>query len=144
MHCSFNSRKGFDLDFSHSNIQDFGFSIGSSFGIRNILRGAENLEIGVKNTLGSSSDIASINRQLFNLYELGADIKLRFPRIFFPLNVEGIIPKTMNPSTDITFNATLQQNIGLDKQYFGAQYQLIWQPSTLSKMNFKIIDLGFK
>ena len=134
---------GFDLDLSHSNIQDFGFSVGSSFGIRNIFRGAENLEIGVKNTLGSSSDIASINRQLFNLYELGADIKLRFPRIFFPLNVEGIIPKTMNPSTDITFNATLQQNIGLDKQYFGAQYQLIWQPSALSKMNFKIIDLEF-
>ena len=67
---------GFDLDLSHSNIQDFGFSIGSSFGIRNIFRGAEILEIGVKNTFGSSSDIASIEQQLFNLYELGADIKV--------------------------------------------------------------------
>ena len=134
---------GFDLDLSHSNIQDFGFSIGSSFGIRNIFRGAEVLEIGVKNTFGSSSDIASIDQQLFNLYELGADIKLRFPRILFPLNVDRIIPKTTNPSTDITFSATLQQNIGLDKQYFGAGYQLNWQPNSLAKLNLKIIDLEF-
>ncbi len=134
---------GFDLDLSHSNIQDFGFSIGSSFGIRNIFKGAEILEIGFKNTFGSSSDIASIKQQLFNLYELGADIKLRFPRILFPVNVDRIIPKTMNPSTDVIFNATLQQNIGLDKQYFGTGYQLNWKPNALAKLNLKIIDLEF-
>lgn len=134
---------GFDLDLSHSNIQDFGFSLGSSFGIRNIFRGAETLEIGVKNTFGSSSDIASINQQLFNLYELGADVKLRFPRILFPINMDRIIPKTDNPSTDITFGASLQQNIGLDKQYFGASYQLNWEPNALARLNFKIIDLEF-
>ena len=88
---------GFDLDLSHSNIQDFGFSIGSSFGIRNIFRGAEILEIGVKNTFGSSSDISTIDQQLFNLYELGADIKFKFPRVLFPINVDDIIPKTKNP-----------------------------------------------
>lgn len=134
---------GFDLDLSHSNIQDFGFSIGSSFGIRNIFRGAEILEVAVKNTLGSSSDIASIDQQLFNLYELGADIKFRFPRIFFPINFDRIIPKTSNPSTDVSFSAALQQNIGLDKQYFGLGYQLNWQPNALAKINLKIIDLEF-
>ncbi|OUW77320.1 MAG: hypothetical protein CBD72_01255 [Flavobacteriaceae bacterium TMED212] len=134
---------GFDFDLSHSNIQDFGFSFGSSFGIRNIFRGAEVLEIGVKNTFGSSSDIASINKQLFNLYELGADIKLRFPRILFPINVEGIIPKTYNPYTEVSLSATLQQNIGLDKKYFGAGYQLNWQPNAMAKLNLKIIDLEF-
>ena len=134
---------GFDLDFSHSNIQDFGFSLGSSFEIRNIFRGAEVLEVSIKNTLGSSSDIASLESQLFNLYELGADTQLKFPRIIFPVNLEELIPKTMNPSTSINFNATLQQNIGLDKQYFGANYQLNWEPNKLTKLNFKIIDLEF-
>ena len=134
---------GFDLDLSHSNIQDFGFSIGSSFGIRNIFRGAEILEIGVKNTFGSSSDISTIDQQLFNLYELGADIKFKFPRVLFPINLDDIIPKTKNPSTDITFSGTLQQNIGLDKQYFGAGYQLNWQPNSLAKLNLKLIDLEF-
>ena len=134
---------GFDLDFSHSNIQDFGFSLGSSFEIRNIFRGAEVLEVSIKNTLGSSSDIASLESQLFNLYELGADTQLKFPRIIFPVNLEELIPKTMNPSTSINFNATLQQNIGLDKQYFGANYQFNWEPNKLAKLNFKIIDLEF-
>tara|TARA_B100000963_G_scaffold86316_2_gene73960 strand:- start:922 stop:3474 length:2553 start_codon:yes stop_codon:yes gene_type:complete len=134
---------GFDLDFSHSNIQDFGFSLGSSFEIRNIFRGAEVLEVSIKNTLGSSSDIASLESQLFNLYELGADTQLKFPRIIFPVSLEELIPKTMNPSTSINFNATLQQNIGLDKQYFGANYQINWEPNKLAKLNFKIIDLEF-
>ena len=134
---------GFDLDFSHSNIQDFGFSLGSSFEIRNIFRGAEVLEVSIKNTLGSSSDIASLESQLFNLFELGADTQLKFPRIIFPVNLEELIPKTMNPSTSINFNATLQQNIGLDKQYFGANYQLNWEPNKLAKLNLKIIDLEF-
>ncbi len=134
---------GFDIDLSHSNIQDFGFSIGSSFAIRNIFRGAETLQIGVKNTFGSSSDIASVKQELFNLYELGADIKLRFPRILFPVKVDKVIPKTMNPSTEVTFNANLQQNIGLDKQYFGAGYQLSWKPNLLARLNIKIIDLEF-
>ena len=134
---------GFDLDLSHSNIQDFGFSIGSSFAIRNIFRGAEILEIGVKNTFGSSSDISTIDQQLFNLYELGADIKFKFPRVLFPINVDDIIPKNKNPSTDITFSGTLQQNIGLDKQYFGAGYQLNWQPNSRAKLNLKLIDLEF-
>ena len=134
---------GFDLDFSHSNIQDFGFSLGSSFEIRNIFRGAEVLEVSIKNTLGSSSDIASLESQLFNLYELGADTQLKFPRIIFPVNLDELIPKTMNPSTSINFNATLQQNIGLDKQYFGANYQLNWEPNKLAKLNLKIIDLEF-
>ena len=134
---------GFDLDFSHSNIQDFGFSLGSSFGIRNVFRGAEVLEVSLKNTLGSSSDISSLESQLFNLYELGADTTIQFPRIMFPINLDRFIPKTMNPSTSINLNLTLQQNIGLDKQYFGASYQLNWEPNNLAKLNWKIIDLEF-
>ena len=134
---------GFDLDFSHSNIQDFGFSLGSSFRIRNVFRGAEVLEVSLKNTLGSSSDISSLESQLFNLYELGADTSIQFPRIMFPINLDRFIPKTMNPSTSINLNLTLQQNIGLDKQYFGASYQLNWEPNNLAKLNWKIIDLEF-
>ena len=32
---------GFDLDLSHSNIQDFGIGLGGGLGIRNIFQGAE-------------------------------------------------------------------------------------------------------
>ena len=134
---------GFDLDFSHSNIQDFGFSLGSSFRIRNVFRGAEVLEVSLKNTLGSSSDMSCLESQLCNLYELGDETTRQVPRIMFPINLDRFIPKTMNPSTSINLNLTLQQNIGLDKQYFGASYQLNWEPNNLAKLNWKIIDLEF-
>ena len=39
---------GFDLDLSHSNIQDFGIGVGGGLGIRNIFQGAELLEINIK------------------------------------------------------------------------------------------------
>ena len=67
---------GFDLDLSHSNIQDFGIGVGGGLGIRNIFQGAELLEINIKNTLGASRDISKTGKQFFNIFELGADIKL--------------------------------------------------------------------
>ena len=75
---------GFDLDFSHSNIQDFGIGLGGGLGIRNVFRGAESLELNAKNTLGASRDIAQKGDQFFNLFELGVDLKLSFPRLVFP------------------------------------------------------------
>ena len=49
---------GFDFDVSHSNIQDIGITLGSSVISRNVFRGAEILEVGVKGTVGASSDVA--------------------------------------------------------------------------------------
>ena len=48
---------GFDLDFTHSNIEDFGISLGSNLNIRNIFRRTENLSINLKNSIGASKDI---------------------------------------------------------------------------------------
>ena len=134
---------GFDFDLSHSNIQDLGISLGSSFGIRNIFRGAEILEVGLKNTLAASNDISQTNNNFFNLYELGGDINLRIPRALFFLKTEKLIPKKMNPRTNISFGITMQQNIGLDKQYFGLNYQLNWEPNNFTKVDLKIFDIEY-
>ncbi|MEE3035444.1 MAG: BamA/TamA family outer membrane protein [Bacteroidota bacterium] len=134
---------GFDLDLSHSNIQDLGISLGSSLAIRNIFQGAEILEIGLKNTLGASNDLSQRNNDFFNLYELGSDINLRIPRILLPLKTRELIPTKMNPRTNITFGVTMQQNIGLDKQYFGFNYQLNWEPNDFTKMDLKIFDVEY-
>ena len=45
---------GFDLDFTHSNIEDFGISFGTNFNIRNIFRGTENLSVNLNNRIGAS------------------------------------------------------------------------------------------
>tara|TARA_X000001036_G_scaffold358514_1_gene341022 strand:- start:4142 stop:5266 length:1125 start_codon:yes stop_codon:yes gene_type:complete len=49
----------------------------------------------------------------------------------------------MNPITQLTIGTTLQENIGLDKQYFGTSYEYQWNPKKSKKIIFKLIDLEF-
>ena len=134
---------GFDLDFSHSNIQDFGIGLGGGLGIRNVFKGAESLELNIKNTLGASRDIAQKGDQFFNLFELGADLKLSFPRLVFPFFENAWTTPEMNPVTQMILGTSIQQNIGLDKQFFKSTYQFDWQPKKNKKVQIKWIDLEF-
>ncbi|MDB4269623.1 outer membrane protein assembly factor [Flavobacteriaceae bacterium] len=134
---------GFDLDFSHSNIQDFGIGLGGGLGIRNVFRGAELLELNIKNTVGSSRDIAQSGDQFFNIFELGADLKLSLPRLLIPFFEKELIPKSMSPKTEIIVGSSFQENIGLDKQFFKGTYQFDWQPNGKKRIQFKWIDLEF-
>ncbi len=134
---------GFDLDLSHSNIQDFGVGLGGGLGIRNVFRGTELLELNLKSTLGASRDIAQPGDQFFNLFELGADLKLSLPRIAFPFLDSNWISTIMNPKTEIILGSSLQENIGLDKQFFKTTYQFDWQPNTKKRIQLKVIDLEF-
>ncbi len=134
---------GFDLDFTHSNIEDFGISFGTNLNIRNIFRGTENLSINLKNSIGASRDIGIPDDSFFNLFELGGNINLRIPRAILPINTEKIIQKDMNPITNIILGSTVQKNIGLDKQYYSGIYEVNWNPSILSKINFKLLDFEY-
>ncbi len=134
---------GFDLDFTHSNIEDFGISFGTNLNIRNIFRGTENLSINLKNSIGASKDIGIPDDSFFNLFELGGNINLRIPRAILPINTEKIIQKDMNPITNIILGSTVQKNIGLDKQYYSGIYEINWNPSILSKINFKLLDFEY-
>ena len=134
---------GFDLDLSHSNIQDFGIGLGGGLGIRNVFRGAEILEINIQNTLGASKDIAKIGEQFFNIFELGADIKLSVARLLFPPFNKDLVQSSMYPKTEIVFGSSLQKNVGLDKQFFKVNYQFDWKPNNKKRVQFKLIDLEF-
>ena len=134
---------GFDLDFTHSNIEDFGISFGTNLNIRNIFRGTENLSINLKNSIGASKDIGIPDDSFFNLFELGGNINLRIPRVILPINTEKIIQKDMNPITNIILGSTVQKNIGLDKQYYSGIYEVNWNPSIFSKINFKFLDFEY-
>ena len=134
---------GLDMDISHSNIQNIGMGFGLSTGIRNIFKGTEILNFGIKNTLGASRNSADTNDRFFNIFELGGDIKIRFPKIISPFSLEKLIAKDMDPSTQITFGTTLQENIGLDKQYFGTTFEYEWRTTNNRRFIFKLIDLEF-
>ena len=134
---------GFDLDLSHSNIQDFGIGLGGGLGIRNVFRGAELLELNIKNTLGASRDIAQKGDQFFNLFELGADLKLSVPRLLIPWVKKDLIALFMIPKTEIILGTSFQENIGLDKQFFKGVYQFDIRPDSKKRIQFKLIDLEF-
>ena len=51
---------GLDLDLSHSNIEDFGVSLGTSIISRNIFKRADFLEFVVKGSIGSSKMLQQV------------------------------------------------------------------------------------
>lgn len=131
------------VDFTHSNIQEFGISGTSSVGIRNVFNGAETFEIGLRGNIGSSKQVANIDERFFNITEIGVDAKLNFPRIFFPVNTSRIIPKSMIPSTSITAGFARQQNIGLDKQNFTSAFTYNWKPTKYTTSRLDIFNIQF-
>ncbi|MEJ4089507.1 BamA/TamA family outer membrane protein [Galbibacter orientalis] len=134
---------GFSTDLLHSNIQDIGISFSTSLISRNIFRGAETLDIALRGTVGSSSDFKNTSSSFFNLAEFGADIGLNFPRIFFPFNTDGIIPKSMSPETRFSLGTTLQKNIGLDKQTFNGILRYKWKPTNQRQNIVELLNIQY-
>ncbi|APG60227.1 BamA/TamA family outer membrane protein [Christiangramia salexigens] len=136
---------GFDFDISQSNIQEFGIGFGGSLLIRNIFRGAENFEISGRGSVGSSTDAAanSDDNRFFDISEIGADMKLSFPRIFLPFNTERFIPKYMSPFTTISLGVSTQNNIGLDKQNFSGIINYRWTPSKQLSNRLDLLNIQY-
>ena len=131
------------IDFTHSNIQDFGISGNTSVGVRNVFNGAETFEIGFRGNIGSSRQLDNPNNNFFNISEFGVDAKLNFPRIFLPFNTEKIIPKTMIPYTTFSVGLAKQTNIGLDKQNFTSSLSYNWTPKRGQNIRFDILNIQF-
>ncbi|MDM1044175.1 BamA/TamA family outer membrane protein [Myroides sp. 1354] len=131
------------LDVTHSNIQDFG--IGGSMGLlfRNVFKGAEILEFGLRGTIGSSRQMSNPNDVFFNVTEYGADIKLTLPRFLFPFASNKIIPKTMLPTTAMSFGFARQRNIGLDKDNFTGIINYSWYPSRTNSFSVDVANIQY-
>jgi outer membrane protein assembly factor BamA len=133
----------FDFDVSQSNIQTIGFSFGAGLKIRNIFSGAETLDISGLTSIGASKDRANPSDSFFDINELGANIRLTFPRIWSPFNTDKIIPKYMSPSTSLNLSASSQTNIGLDKQTLASIFAFNWRPSETVTNELGLFDVLF-
>ena len=119
----------FGLDLTQSNIQDQGIAFNSGINVLNVFRGAENLEFGVRGTVGRSANEV--------ISEIGGDMRLRIPKILMPKIIAKSIPEKLKPISILNFGTALQNNIGLDKQTYNAGIQYQW----ISKKNNRL-DLG--
>ena len=134
---------GFDFDVSHSNIQDIGITLGSSVISRNIFRGAEILEVGVKGTVGASSDVAEQKNTFFNLFELGGNIQIRFPRVLAPEKIRTTFFANTNARTNLSLGMSVQENIGLDRQSFTGNFEYTWKTKPIYTLTFKLADIEY-
>ena len=132
---------GLDFDITHSNIQRLGIGFSSSLITRNVFGGAETLSISARGTFGLLSD-NSLPEDFFS--EIGGDINLTFPRMWFPLiNTKKIIPYYMLPTTRVSAGTSFQKNIGLDKQTFNTILGYNWTPSNFKKNSMELLNIQY-
>ena len=134
---------GFDFDVSHSNIQDIGITLGSSVISRNVFRGAEILEFGIKSTVGSSRDVAEQKSTFFNLFEVGGNLLLRVPRLLAPQKIKTAFFEDINVKTNISLGISLQENIGLDRQSFTGNLEYQWKTKPTYTYTLKLADIEY-
>ncbi|WOI21952.1 translocation and assembly module lipoprotein TamL [Nonlabens ulvanivorans] len=128
---------------THSNIQALGIGLNSSLVIRNLFQGSELLDINFRGSIGASADGASGDSRFFDLQEYGADARLSFPRLFFPIKTEKLIPKYMSPSTNLSIGFVSQTNIGLDKTSFNSILSYRWKPKPTNTSRFDLINAQY-
>ena len=128
------------FELTRSNIQQLGIGFGGSVITRNVFGGAETLSLSARGSIGFlDSDIS--NESISS--ELGGDINLTFPRIWFPFNTEKVIPYYMLPQTRLSVGTSFQNNIGLDRQSLNSVLSYSWSPTTLKKHNIELLNIEF-
>lgn len=133
----------FSAEVSQSNIQSIGLSFNPSLLMRNVFKGAETLELSAFGSIGASKDSGDENDPFFDINELGVDLKLTIPRLFFPINTERIIPKTMFPITRISIATSSQTNVGLDKQTVSGIFNYKWYASKLVTNRLDLFNIQY-
>ena len=130
-----------NFDVTHSNIQQVGTAFSATVITRNVFGGAETLNVSARGSIGLLSD-ASLSDETFTS-EIGGDINITFPRIWFPLNTEKIIPYYMLPQSRFLVGTNFQKNIGLDRQSFNTILSYNWSPNTRLKHNVELMNTEF-
>ncbi len=135
---------GANLDVTHSNIQQIGVALSPSLQARNLFKGAENLSLSARLSIGNSSDPNIQDNRFFNIQEYGADLSLDFPRIWFPfIKTTRLIPSYSLPRTRLSVGASFQQNIGLDKRTLNSVLGYSWTPSQRINHNVELLNVQF-
>ena len=130
-----------DLDVTHSNIQQVGTALSATVITRNVFGGAETLNISARGSIGLLEN-PSLSDEIFTS-EIGGDVNITFPRIWFPFNTERIIPYYMLPQSRFLVGTNFQRNIGLDKQSLNTVLSYNWSPTTSIKHNVELLNVEF-
>ncbi|MBL0049371.1 MAG: BamA/TamA family outer membrane protein [Bacteroidetes bacterium] len=126
------------------NSGNFGVSGNLIYQNKNVFKGAEIFEIRLKGGLevqnistSTTSTGSAISQSLnpFNIYQIGPEFSLNFPRIIFPLP-ERILSRNIKPKTSILFSYNYQKR----PEFFGTianfSYNYNWKPFNKKYIRF--------
>ena len=128
------------MELTRSNIQQVGVGFSGSIITRNVFGGAETLSLSARGSVGVLDDEASDDNFTS---EIGGDINLTFPRIWFPINTEKIIPYYMVPQTRFSVGTNFQRNIGLDRQSLNSILAYNWSPDNFRRNTIELLNIEF-
>lgn len=132
-----------DADFTTSGNKPFGILGKLGFLNRNVFRGAEIFELSFQGSFVNSSIGRTDNQSFLNALEISSTASLRIPRIFFPIKTNRLIPKQMNPKTNIRFSLGFQENIGLDRRNITGSLDYTWQSKKTTSHKFELLNLQY-
>lgn len=128
------------LELTRSNIQQVGIGFSGSVITRNVFGGAETLSLSARGSIGFLAD-DELDDNLTS--EIGGDINLTFPRIWFPIKTEKLIPYYMVPQTRLSVGTNFQRNIGLDRQSLNSILAYNWSPDNFRKNTIELLNIEF-
>jgi outer membrane protein assembly factor BamA len=129
-------KRKYDLDFStdsqYSELLNFGFSPGVNFKMRNIFKGAENLDISLQGTFGTVH-LENTSNNLFNASDISLQAKITYPKLFIFPFADRLINKNLSPFSSLNVGINRQHNIGLGRINFASGLNYYIQPNEMTK-----------
>ena len=134
---------GLETELTHSNIRDLGVSGKFSIINRNTFKGAEIFKLSFLGSFFNASQDANKAGNLFNSWEIGADLSLEIPRFLAPFGLNKLVPKQMSPRTMLTLGTSIQKNIGLDRQTITGLIDYKWQYTPKKTIQLEIFNTQY-
>ncbi|MFY0629768.1 MAG: BamA/TamA family outer membrane protein [Flavobacteriaceae bacterium] len=134
---------GLETELTHSNIRDLGVSGKFSIINRNTFKGAEIFKLSFLGSFFNASQDANKAGNLFNSWEIGADLSLEIPRFLAPFGLNKLVPKEMSPRTTLTLGTSIQKNIGLDRQTITGLIDYKWQYTPKKTIQLEVFNTQY-
>lgn len=76
-------------------------------------------------------------------FEIGGEIGIEFPRFLLPFNTIGLLPKRMQPKSEVSIYYNRLERIEFDRNTFGGGLSYNWRESRRRSHNVDLLDLTY-
>lgn len=121
------------------------FGISGSVGVinRNFFKGGEAFNIRINSGLEYQTTIGDANK-VTPAFEIGGEVSIDFPRFIMPfINTEGLLPKRMQPKSQVSLSYNLLSRQEFTRQTFGTKLSYNWKESQRKSHRLDLIDITY-